>query len=50
MNWKLRFVLWFVNNVQPLRGVEIKNIEKERKNSIKCFKAWENIYSTVNMK
>lgn len=38
MNWKLRFVLWFVNNVQPLRGVDIVNIEKERKNSIKASK------------
>jgi hypothetical protein len=49
MNWKLRFVLWFVNNVQPLRGVEIKNIEKERKNSIKASKLGK-YYSTVNMK
>ncbi|HNM31459.1 MAG TPA: alpha/beta hydrolase [Chitinophagales bacterium] len=31
MNWKLRFLLWFVNNVQPIREVAIANIEEERK-------------------
>ena len=34
MNWKLRFLLWFVNNVQPIREVDTANIEKERKNKI----------------
>ena len=34
MNWKLRFLLLFVNNVQPIREVDIANIEKERKNKI----------------
>jgi acetyl esterase len=33
MNWKLRFLLWFVNNVQPIREVDIEKIEKERKNT-----------------
>lgn len=33
MNWKLRFLLWFVNNVQPLREVELANIDTERKNT-----------------
>ena len=33
MNWKLRFLLWFVNNVQPLREVENKDIAKERRNT-----------------
>ena len=28
MNWKLRFLLWFVNNVQPIREVDTANIEK----------------------
>ena len=34
MNWKLRFLLLFVNNVQPIREVDIAIIEKERKNKI----------------
>ncbi len=35
MNWKLKFLLWFVNNVQPLRQVEDFEIEKTRKKNIK---------------
>lgn len=34
MNWKLRFLLWFVNNVRPIREVDINKIEKERKNNL----------------
>ena len=33
MNWKLRFVLWFVNNVQPVREVDAVDIAKERRNT-----------------
>lgn len=36
MNWRLRFLLWFVNNVQPIRGVDIKNIQKERANTTRA--------------
>lgn len=35
MNWKLRFLLWFVNNVQPLKEVDIEFIEQERRNKVK---------------
>lgn len=35
MNWRLRFLLWFVNNVQPLREVDAKNIVKERENTVR---------------
>lgn len=31
MNWKLRFLLWFVNNVQPIREIDVKDIKQERK-------------------
>lgn len=31
MNYKLRFLLWFVNNVQPIRQVEYKDVPKQRK-------------------
>ena len=30
MNWKLKLILWFVNNVQPIREVDVKYIDKER--------------------
>lgn len=33
MNWRLQFLLWFVNKFQILDKVDIKNIEKERKKS-----------------
>ena len=35
MNWKLKFLLWFVNNVQPIRQVKGSEIEKTRKKNIK---------------
>jgi acetyl esterase len=31
MNYKLRFLLWFINNVQPIRQVEYKDVPKQRK-------------------
>lgn len=31
MNFKLRFLLWFVNNVQPIRQVDYKEVPKQRK-------------------
>lgn len=36
MNWRLRFLLWFVNNVQPIREVDVKYIDKERENTQKA--------------
>lgn len=36
MNWKLRFLLWYVNNVQPLREVNLRDIDKERKKTLKA--------------
>lgn len=38
MNWKLKLLLWFVNNVQPLRKVDLKYIDTERKNVIRASK------------
>jgi len=35
MNLKLRFLLWFVNNVQPIRQVDYKDIPGQRKKSEK---------------
>jgi acetyl esterase len=35
MNWKLRSLLWFVNNVQPIRSIENKEIENERKRLVR---------------
>ncbi|MBK9328879.1 MAG: alpha/beta hydrolase [Sphingobacteriales bacterium] len=31
MNFKLRFLLWFVNNIKPIRQVEYKDVPKQRK-------------------
>jgi acetyl esterase len=36
MNWKLRSLLWFVNNVQPLRDTDTPDIEKERRKTGKA--------------
>lgn len=36
MTWKLKFILWFVNNVQPMRRVNLVDLDKERKNSLKA--------------
>lgn len=36
MNWKLRFLLWFVNNVQPVRRVNLTELHKERKNTVRA--------------
>ncbi len=35
MNWKLRFLLWYVNKVQPLREDDPADIKAERKKVIK---------------
>lgn len=46
MNWKLKFVLWFVNNVQPLRSVDIKNIKEERKNTKRASELGKLLFDT----
>ncbi len=46
MNWKLRFLLWFVNNVQPIREVSAKNIKKERENTIKVSRIGQLLMDT----
>jgi acetyl esterase len=35
MNWKLKLLLWFVNNVRPLRRIDLKEIDSERINNLK---------------
>lgn len=35
MNWKLKFLLWFVNNVQPIRQVDISEVGNTRKKNLK---------------
>ena len=46
MNWKLRFLLWFVNNVQPIRAIGVENIEKERKNTVKASNLGKLIFNS----
>lgn len=36
MNWKLRFLLWFVNNVQPIRKIDVSKLDVERKNVLRA--------------
>ena len=49
MNWKLKFVLWFVNNMQPIRQVEIKNLDKERKNTEKAAALGKLLFDTKTL-
>ena len=35
MNWKLKYLLWFVNNVQPIRQVKESEVAKTRKQNLK---------------
>jgi acetyl esterase/lipase len=35
MNWKLKLLLWFVNNIRPLRRIDLKEIDSERINNLK---------------
>lgn len=46
MNWKLRFLLWFVNNVQPIRSVDTVNIGKERENTIRASALGKLLFDT----
>jgi acetyl esterase len=36
MNWKLKSLLWFVNNIQPLREEDAADIEGDRKRSLRA--------------
>lgn len=46
MNWKLRFLLWFVNNVQPIRQVDSINLEKERKMTLRASELGKLLYDS----
>lgn len=46
MNWKLKFMLWFVNNVQPIRQVEDAEIDKTRLKNIKVSNLGKLLFDT----
>ncbi|QQR96811.1 MAG: alpha/beta hydrolase [Sphingobacteriales bacterium] len=46
MNWKLKLMLWFVNNVQPMREVDGLDINKERKKNINLSKLGSFLYDS----
>lgn len=46
MNWKLKLILWFVNNVQPIRQAEDSEIEKIRVKNMNVAALGDRLFNT----